>query len=467
MKYNILIMLLSVLCLFGCSSENEPQSVAFSISEYRFDKNGGQVTVNVIANCAWTISGSAQGLHVDLKSGEGNVPILLEAIRNDGYDELHCKLTITSEDGTSKSTLDIYQDMSYGLLVNDVKDTIPAEGGNFSLPLSTNEKIVQVETPDWMTYTSARALTDYQYSFDVKPNKDGKPRSGNIIIKSSIEEKTVAVTQDSFTPESVRLTQDISWTTEHELSIPLSVTPEYADLSKINIKATDNIKSAYIEDGRLYIYFAEYGKFNISLTANSKELIKTNGEYLPPYPLVPSKPIEVLLGTKMELNYLYYSEDYIISSSNENVLKIVDRTHYETQGIGTSTITVRHPQANTCSELVVNVVPFVLEFGAEQCQKINGTNDYIVNFSAKAVAWNNITSFLDFKVMYDSRIIMQNQGRINISGKTLTLNTNDLTCSVSDSDNIRYLLSEYCTLYLTVKINETEYTRSARLTYIK
>lgn len=361
MKYNILIMLLSVLCLFGCSSsESEPQSVAFSIKEYNVDQYGEEFQLEVTANCKWTITATGDGLSIITKTGEGNSYAKAFVSRNNGYDMRLSFITVTSEDGSSSSIVQINQEAKIGLQAGNV-DTLSAEGGSFTIPIKTNDEIISIETPDWITYTSARALTESIYSFTANSNDTRSVREGTITIQGKELSQAIEVIQDSHAPQSVELTQNYLWTTNRDIRIPFSVIPEYADLSKLDTKSNSNVKTISLEDGYATVTFYDYGTFEVYFYNEGKQIGKASGEYIPLDPLETPDGKELYVGQKYYLDYWHYTPDYILASSNTNAVEVLDNRNVLAKDLGESQLTVTHPNTESRSEITVKVEPFLLE----------------------------------------------------------------------------------------------------------
>ena len=453
-------MLLSVLCLFGCSSE-EPQSVAFSVKEYDIDRYGGDIRLDVTANCKWTVTATGEGLSILIKEGEGNSYTKAQVSMNTGYDMRFSFITVTSEDGSSSSIVQVNQGRTYALKVDQQETSLAATGGEFSIPVSTNEETVEFTLPDWITSTGSRGLDKYTYTFKAEPNKTGKPRSGSIAMNGKNSQANHLIEQDSFAPDSVKLLQDISLVTEKYLSIPVTITPEYADISKVTIEENSSINEASIKDGNLNVELSDYGDFEILLKAGNKEVGRHKGEFFPKSPLNIELNKEIYIGQRLHIDYSYYSSEYILTSSNTNVLEVLDNTKVLAKNFGESTLVAEHPYIDSRSEVTIKVEPFLLNakigWVGEQWDRT-----FNVWFTAMITGPENMTN-VRFSVLdkYGHTIIF-NEGKIDSRG---VITTKTINVSCYGYNNILDALKGYM-FKVSVSINKKEYSKSRYRTYV-
>ena len=98
----ILLPLLASLSLVSCKEED---SISVSPSEVSLVRNGGKKTLNVTANCAWTIS-APEWLECDPTSGSGNATVTVKASKNE---ELERQDFVTFTGGTAIAQVSVTQ----------------------------------------------------------------------------------------------------------------------------------------------------------------------------------------------------------------------------------------------------------------------------------------------------------------------------------------------------------------------
>lgn len=463
MKNYIITLLMAVLCLCGCSSESDPQSVAFSMDEYEFDANGGTLDVKITANCIWYIVGSFNRI-VNLQNGEGDTTLRVTIPQNTSYDGITYTIPINSEDGTSSDVLVIRQKAGIGMEIGEV-GMIPAEGGSFTIPVRTNDESVQVETPEWITFTSSRALTGYTYSFTAEPNKTGAVRGGTVTLKGSTLSKSVEVEQDSYAPTGVELREYPNYISSKEFATEISLIPEYADYSKLGIKRSANC-IALIENDTLSLSLTDYGKFTVYFLSDDKEIERVDGEYIPSSIFSLEETQEVYLGQSDFLSYWYYTSDYILKSSDESVVEIDEHGKPYAVGFGSSVISVTHPEVDVYDEVEVKVEPFLIESGIGWLGETgNGTFD--VNFAARLEGPYGMTCSGFLISDKDGYVEILNEGNISYSslGETASIVkiwSNTINVSRAGYSNILDALEGY-RLMAEVVIDGKVYQRTVRI----
>lgn len=284
-----LFLFMGVLCMAGCSGE-DPQHVAFSVNELEVGPDATRMTIGIEANCPWTITDEKNKTFTEEREGIGSMETIFIVLTNPDFEPKQYTVTITSEDGTSSDVLIVHQKEQYGLEA-DRSELIAAEGGEVHIPVRTNDKIDNIETPDWITFTSSRALTGYTYTFAAEPNKTGSPRKGKISLYGEhYTSSRIDVTQDSYAPTGVDtslipevIAVDITdgSTFDSLYQYPIALVPDYADFSKLRMDYDPRTQSnASIGDYTLNIKFFDKGYkssrigeiINLSFY-NNKELI--------------------------------------------------------------------------------------------------------------------------------------------------------------------------------------------------
>lgn len=346
------LLLVAVLCLAGCSGD-DPQSVAFSESELSAGSGPGTITVSVYANCPWMISPGSTGIEIKPAAGEGEYIIAFMLPENKTFDEKTHRITVTSEDGTSSDVLTIVQKAMTGIEVEKI-DMISEEGGTFTMPVKTNDEITSVDTPDWITFTSSRALTNYTYSFTAESNKTGAVRRGTVTLKGKEVTRAIEVTQDSYAPDSAWVEVPVCVLRNTNGDYPIHVVPEYADISKVTVTENCFYLNARISDNKLHLDF--YSLETDYLEEVSFQL-NVNGKAVSEYTVGIVRPDIYLTSPR----YMYYpGENFYIEtirepyskitySNTDIVTKLEDgRLHAEKNGTCTITVT------NLASEAVIS-----------------------------------------------------------------------------------------------------------------
>lgn len=345
-------LLLAVLCLAGCSGD-DPQSVAFSENELHTGTLGDIFTVNITANCPWSIRESSTEVLIQGATGEGSAPIRVNVAQNLSHDELEHVIVITSQDGTSSDTLTIFQQAVPGFFPGHV-DAISEEGGTFSVPVMTNVTSMKIETPEWITETGSRAMDRLTYTFTAEPNKTGKVRTGNITFKGKELTGNVQVTQKAYSPTAIEITGlgEAITASETPHAFPVKVTPEYACTDNITVSTTAG--KAYIKDGTLYIQSAEQGSSTIEFKSDGAVLLTSTVDFVSPeLPLALKDGMEYCLGTSFGMMEGFPEKYAEISVSDSSVL-VREEGGYAFRKEGTVTVSVRNTVSGKEAEFTVS-----------------------------------------------------------------------------------------------------------------
>lgn len=268
-----LFLIMTILCLTGCSEDEEPQSVAFLTSEKSITSEGGSFTVAVEANCPWTISEQSELVSVQQVSGDGSATVRINVGQNTSYDDLSHAVTIVSKNGTSKDALTVKQERTFAVKTEQQDNAISCEGGTFTIPVNTNDNISKVETPEWITFTESRGLEQKSYTFTAGPNKTGSVRTGTIVLSGERSSATIDVSQDSYTPISANLIlPDTMELAEFPATSPVDFSPEYADFSKISVHITGG--TVQTSNGDITVDTDKEGHISIVFSAGGQDIGK-------------------------------------------------------------------------------------------------------------------------------------------------------------------------------------------------
>lgn len=351
-------LLLGVLCLAGCKEDS--QNVEFTVKEFRINQKAQTFDVSITADCQWVIEDSDGFLSASITFGEGNSIITVTAWRNETFDERKNTLVIRSEDGSCVDHLTVYQESNIGTLLENPKP-VNAEGGTFQIKVKSNDDIVSVDTPDWVTFTSSRSLTDYTYTFTAEPNKTGSVRKGGVFFVGKNSFTTTEISQESFVPTGVKLTNAPSKTDKKVLTIPCKLEPEYADWSHISVKASDGC-TAKMDGHHISLSMSNFGEYTYSVYSKGEELLTKTIVYMPEKLLPKGFRTEYIIGGKIELPLQYNIPDVEITSSNPDVISISNGNVMNMLSEGVSTITISAPSINHSESIDIIVVKVYVNY---------------------------------------------------------------------------------------------------------
>lgn len=372
MKNLISLLLLSVIFLTGCSKD-EPQKVTFSMHEHTVPHYGEVCSVNVSANCPWTISENSREVVIQELTGTGHSFVRINIASNLGYDDLEHNIIITSEDGTSTDKLVIHQQTKKAILIDSKElETVAAEGEEFTVPVSTNDEISKLETPDWITLKSSRALDKYTYTFAAESNKTSSLRKGTVRFTCKEVTDSIEIEQDSYAPTGVQLDR-IGVLNTSLIHAKIKLVPEYADWSKLETVPSDGCKTI-VSNGWISVNVADYGEYNIKFYCDNKLLHNEAFWFLPKDPVSTEKNQSLVLGQEMNIKLSCEHPDMVMTSSDPSVIKVTDDWTVKAVGLGEAIVSVEIPNTNVKGEIHFKT----LEYSTKaQIARLNAQSYYI------------------------------------------------------------------------------------------
>ena len=400
MKKIIVMLLTAVLCMAGCK---DPGSVSFSVKEMEVKAETTSLSVNIEADCTWTLECTEGKASADVTDGTGPASVVVRIPRNEKYDDVRHALTVSG--GDTSDRLVINQKGKYDIIAQQ-EGIISCEGGSFHVTLSTNDEILSVDTPEWISFTSSRALASYTYTFNAGQNKTGSVRKATVVVNVKEKTGTIDILHDSSPPSPTKLQHDLSVVTSPQFETRILVEPEYADMGKVSVSSSGRC-SASIKDGYLHFDLKSYGTYEFSLSSNDDVMLDGSFEYLPKNPFGYSESAETYKGKKNFVAWEHFSRKYQLSSSNAAVVRVSDND-FEAVGIGTATVSVKVPGTDIRSSMAVKVEPFVMISQLENTtEKYDGSFD--VKFAARVTGPSNM--------VFDGFTVLDKKGRVIVAGK--------------------------------------------------
>lgn len=404
------ILLLAVLCLAGCSSE-DPQSVAFSVKEIEVGPDATRMSITIEANCPWTVTDEKDKTFTEIKQGSGTVETPFIVFTNPDYETKQYTVTVTSEDGTSTDVLTVTQGEAFGLEAGKAS-LVAAEGGAIDIPVRTNDQIDDIETPDWITFTSSRALTGYTYIFTAEPNKTGSPRTGYISLKGkNYTSSRIEVKQDSYAPTSASIPELPQYVfTGETITLDIAPEPEYSDDDKLSVKVSyegTEVKSTY-ENRKVQFKTGNRGKYTVEFYEGSNLI---GSEALDVYDDKVSMWLDCketcLVGDTIKVSVdIPMDMCTIEASAGKDVLKKIDETTYAVTGEGSFTFTATNKLTGYQSKKTANA-KLVLSKSWADCKPSLSDGKMLATFNTEVIS-NSVMQYVDYRIFGpDGYLVME------------------------------------------------------------
>ena len=115
---------------------------------------------------------------------------------NESYDSREAKIVFYNlDDETIADTVSIFQMYKGAILVARNEYQFDLKGGTLSLTVQANLEFDVTVSDAWIQQAQpTRGLTNYDLSFDIAPNTDGKDREGTITVKAKDGDKQQVIT---------------------------------------------------------------------------------------------------------------------------------------------------------------------------------------------------------------------------------------------------------------------------------
>ena len=189
------------LLLLGCKPE--PKVIELSVSDktVAFETAGGNKTVTVTCNDAWTATCAADWVEPSPKSGNGSGSIKITAKPNPSFDVRSADIIVTA--GDKSQTIKVNQLAPTPSLILD-KETLEAEaaGGEFTVTVTSNAPwtITIPAEAAWVTADKASGNGNGSVKFTVAATDVFEAREAQISFAFEGQTKTLKVQQAALVP---------------------------------------------------------------------------------------------------------------------------------------------------------------------------------------------------------------------------------------------------------------------------
>ncbi len=214
MKKYLYLLLLPFLVLWGCKeTEPEPEPVKGQITvkttgSVVLSDEGDSKQIAFSATLDWTASSSEGWLSVEPRSGQkGDATVTVSANANADYSPRSATVTLIC--GEDSKTIEVIQKQKGALLLTESAIPVSAQGGMVTITAKANSNVTAAISQDaqgWISDITTKGLIDYIFEFDVQPNPEESPRSGQIVFSNEAGSETVTIEQEAMEPEAANVT---------------------------------------------------------------------------------------------------------------------------------------------------------------------------------------------------------------------------------------------------------------------
>lgn len=430
MKRTLLMPFLLMALLLASCSKDDPQSVSITADVQELPRTGGPVTLSIKANCDWTLSGYRK------EAGSGDKTITCNVARNAGYDILTHTFTLTSSDGTSKSSAYVKQDSRKGLEIGFTIKEVPAEGGDFSVDINTNDEVEVTDCPDWMTFVSSRALKKYKYTFNAKANETGMARHGIVELNGKETKGRFIVEQPPLELTSVKFSRkpDLLYTGQ-EVTLGILPEPEFADLSGLSVKAHcgENNISCTLLNREITFKTHIAGMYTFDFY-NGKKLLHTDSIKVlkGDINITLNHPGTCLVGDILEVGLDVPADGCTLDVlCAPGVLEMLDDGRYAVRKEGSITFVATNTLTGREDRETVNAV-LVKSMSWIECRPSILEDNLIATFYTELVS-NSMIYFSSFSIFGpDGHLILSDSGSVTARNGYLLIKSNEFPTSAGE-----------------------------------
>lgn len=210
---NLKHIMLAVVLVILAASCGKKVEVSFATSEINMAPEGGEVEVALTSNGDWTVNSTPDWLTVSPTSGNGSTTLVVAAGPNTGTENRSGNVTVTTKDNSA--TLTVSQGFREAFVdLNPASIVCGAEGGSFSVAVTSNIAWEISAVPDWVRVEPMAGTHETSLSVTVAPimGEISNDREANVQIGNTEASATLHILQRdepinviSVTPSNVEI----------------------------------------------------------------------------------------------------------------------------------------------------------------------------------------------------------------------------------------------------------------------
>lgn len=227
------------------------EQIVISNQSVSFLAEVGEQTINVNANCAWTVTvenGDANWMTVNPKSGVNMGSFTISVTANTTETDRHATLIVAGK--TLTRTINVTQRGRETTMTVDVSSLdFGVNGESKSFTISSNGTWT-IEAPEWCGLSMKSGSNNKEITVTVGKNETGAERTGEIVVSGqSGKTARISVRQDGGKqPEITNLQLGTPTSNSVDFSFTLTASP---DATEYGICYSDTKKSPTVDDSKV------------------------------------------------------------------------------------------------------------------------------------------------------------------------------------------------------------------------
>lgn len=227
------------------------EQIVISNQSVSFLAEGGEQTITVSANCAWTVkmeSGDANWITVNPTSGVNAGSFTIRVTANTTESERNATLTVGGK--TLTRTVNVTQKGRETTMTVDVSSLdFSVNGASKTFSITSNGSWT-IEAPEWCGLSMKSGSNNKEITVTVGKNETGAERTGEIVVSGqSGKTARISVRQDGGKqPEITNLQLGTPTSNSVDFSFTLTASP---DATEYGICYSDTKKSPTVDDSKV------------------------------------------------------------------------------------------------------------------------------------------------------------------------------------------------------------------------
>ena len=200
-------MVAAIVCAVSCGDPNDPtvvdpESISTVKTSYIIGSEGGRLEVSVLTNVDITVECAEPWVECVVTKAAENKTVKVTVQENTSTDRRSAKITVKGKEKSIEITL--VQDGAEPEPVEpDVLEagttaySVPAEGGEINVAVTTNVDMTVTTDSSWIKYTSTKAASQKTVCFTVEANTAYEARTGKATISGGDKTVEIVFNQDA------------------------------------------------------------------------------------------------------------------------------------------------------------------------------------------------------------------------------------------------------------------------------
>ena len=175
--------------LLLASCQKAPELTITSPASIELSADGSNGTITFTANRDWTVSCSANWIHVSPSSGtasDGPITVSIRCDANTTYEDRSSTVTVKAEDLTQNIT--VKQPANLGIILATQAYNLTSDAKTIEVTVQANVQYTVAVTGDWIKQTGTKGLTTDKLTFSIEENTTYDAREGTITLKAKTGE---------------------------------------------------------------------------------------------------------------------------------------------------------------------------------------------------------------------------------------------------------------------------------------